>query len=90
MWEELEVAGAAMSQATQSTQCSSGGEELEEADSMTFETWVRRHVVREEGRAALRSMCRGMIAQEPSQVSFLSILKSMKGVPPAPGPSPGP
>ena len=33
----------------------------------------------EESRIIMRNMCRGMIAQEPSQVSFLSTVKSMKG-----------
>ena len=37
-------------------------------DAITFEGWIRSHCAREESRVVLRAMCRGMIAQEPSQV----------------------
>ena len=50
-----------------------------ELDSQTFEGWIRKTTTREESRVVLRNMCRGMIAQEPGQVSFLSIARSMKG-----------
>lgn len=48
-------------------------------DAITFEGWIRAQTAREESRVILRNMCRGMIAQEPATVSFLSIVKSMKG-----------
>ena len=51
----------------------------EDYDAITFEGWIRSHTKHEESRVILRNMCRGMIASEPAQVSFLSIVKSMKG-----------
>ena len=70
-----------MDEATQSLKsCESISEPgWEDYDVITFEGWIRSHTKHEESRVILRNMCRGMIASEPAQVSFLSIVKSMKG-----------
>jgi hypothetical protein len=86
-WAELEAAGKVMTEETHKIDCNknSGYENRSEDgvwfpfDAITFEGWIQTNLQHEEGRVALRAMCRGMIAQEPSQVSFLSIVKSMKG-----------
>ena len=77
---DLEKVGKAMDEATQNLKtCESISKEWEEYDVITFEGWIRQQTYIEESRVILRNMCRGMIASEPSQVSFLSIVKSMKG-----------
>lgn len=48
-------------------------------DGSTFESWIRANVAKDEARGALRSMCRGMIAQEPAGVSLLFTVRSLKG-----------
>ena len=79
--KDLHSVGIAMDEATQSLKsCESISEPgWEDYDAITFEGWIRSHTKHEESRVILRNMCRGMIASEPAQVSFLSIVKSMKG-----------
>eukprot|EP00931_Biecheleriopsis_adriatica_P104865 TRINITY_DN79482_c0_g1_i1.p1 TRINITY_DN79482_c0_g1~~TRINITY_DN79482_c0_g1_i1.p1 ORF type:complete len:592 (+),score=59.40 TRINITY_DN79482_c0_g1_i1:3-1778(+) len=88
VFEELQVAGQKLFAEANKISCevgdSMGGADGDlgawyEEDSITFEGWIRQHVQHEEGRKILRAMTRGMIAQEAQSVSFLSILKSLKG-----------
>ena len=77
---DLKRIGKAMDLATASLDtCESPTMEWSNLDSVTFEGWIRQQTTVEESRVILRNMCRGMIAQEPNVVSFLSIVKSMKG-----------
>lgn len=78
-WAQLEAAGEAMTQLVASVNCSTPGTQWDAADAGTFESWIRASVQNEEARSALRSMCRGMIAQEPSSVSLLFTVRSLKG-----------
>ena len=82
-WAELEAAGVAVQAAADSIDCSHDTVKSSSAwfehDSITFEGWIQQHLQHEESKAVLRNMNRGMIAQEASQVSFLSTLKSLKG-----------
>ena len=79
-WAELERAGKLMQLETNKIECNrASGDSWFGPDSITFEGWIQHAVAREESRIVLRAMCRGMIAQEAAQVSFLSIVKSMKG-----------
>ena len=71
---EMDLATSTLKQCEQS-----GSTEWIDLDSITFEGWIRSKTIIEESRVILRNMCRGMIAQEPKFVSFLSIVKSMKG-----------
>jgi len=79
VFDELEAAGGTMSSTIAGLSCEAADEHWADFDGITFEGWIRKHVSHEEGRSVLRAMCRGMIAQEPSQVSFLSTAKSLKG-----------
>ena len=79
VFEELEAVGATMAAAVRNLTCESADGVWRDADGITFEGWIRAHVTHEEGRDVLRAMNRGMVAQEPSQVSFLSTAKSLKG-----------
>lgn len=85
-WDELEAAGAQLQAEAAEIECDhdslshhSSGSIWFEKDSQTFESWMAVHLHQPESKTVLRNMCRGMIAQEPSVVSFLSILKSLKG-----------
>jgi monoamine oxidase len=79
--QDLESIGKTMDKATRNLKtCESISDpSWEEYDVLTFEGWIREQTNNEESRVILRNMCRGMIASEPAQVSFLSIVKSMKG-----------
>tara|TARA_B110001452_G_scaffold229108_1_gene204836 strand:+ start:2197 stop:3801 length:1605 start_codon:yes stop_codon:yes gene_type:complete len=76
---ELEAAGKVMETSIAPLSCEAADDLWPDFDGITFEGWIRQHVQHEEGRNVLRAMCRGMIAQEPAQVSFLSTAKSLKG-----------
>ena len=85
-WAELEAAGHALAQEAAAIECDRDtpvddpdSSAWFAADAITFEGWLRAHLAQPEARSVLRNMCRGMIAQEPAQVSFLSTLKSLKG-----------
>lgn len=79
VFDELEAVGKLMAAAVGQVACEAADEHWEDLDGITFEAWIRQHVSHPEGRNVLRAMNRGMIAQEPSQVSFLSTAKSLKG-----------
>ena len=79
VFDELEAAGKVMETSIAPLSCETADELWPNFDGITFEGWIRQHVQHEEGRNVLRAMCRGMIAQEPAQVSFLSTAKSLKG-----------
>lgn len=70
-FEELEEAGKAAAAAIAPLTCEEADELWPGLDGVTFEGWIRQHVRREEGRNVLRAMCRGMVAQEPSQASHV-------------------
>ena len=74
--KEMDLATASLEQCESPTSTTSAWFDL---DSITFEGWIRQQTSVEESRVILRNMCRGMIAQEPNVVSFLSIVKSMHG-----------
>jgi len=78
--EELDSAGRLLTAAADSINCT-GADSMSwaELDGLSFEAWIREHVLHEEGRVLLRAMCRGMIAQEASQVSLLYTVRSLKG-----------
>eukprot|EP00937_MAST-01D_sp_MAST-1D-sp2_P002520 g2520.t1 len=89
-WAELESAGRALQRAAAAIECDRDTAEAGAAegagssawfgpDSRTFEGWIAGALAMPEAKQVLRNMCRGMIAQEPAQVSLLSILKSLKG-----------
>eukprot|EP00929_Paragymnodinium_shiwhaense_P083690 TRINITY_DN44692_c0_g1_i2.p1 TRINITY_DN44692_c0_g1~~TRINITY_DN44692_c0_g1_i2.p1 ORF type:complete len:512 (-),score=89.74 TRINITY_DN44692_c0_g1_i2:3-1538(-) len=84
---ELNATGTAILDAAQQVPCESphttgadgDGGRWYEYDSVTTDGWLRQRMHNEEALSMLRAMMRGMIAQEPSVVSFLSTLKSLKG-----------
>jgi len=78
-WADLQRVGKRMDQVTADLSCESADESWPELDGLSFEAWLRDVKALPESRILLRNMCRGMIAQEPSAVSFLSIAKSMRG-----------
>tara|TARA_B110000208_G_scaffold158729_1_gene193059 strand:- start:2236 stop:3756 length:1521 start_codon:yes stop_codon:yes gene_type:complete len=90
-WATLEAAGDELAALTDTIDCqedapssvdSSSASAWFDRDLSSFEGWIAAQAspgLPEEARSMLRNMCRGMIAQEPSQVSLLSILKSLKG-----------
>ena len=91
-WDELEAAGVQLQKEAAEIECNQDSLTNStytrthtytsiwfEKDSQTFESWMARHLHQPESKTILRNMCRGMIAQEPAAVSFLSILKSLKG-----------
>ena len=72
VFDELEAVGKVMAATVANLTCEAADARWPELDGISFEGWLREHVTHEEGRNVLRAMNRGMIAQEPSQVSFLA------------------
>eukprot|EP00511_Aplanochytrium_stocchinoi_P012084 CAMPEP_0204875922 /NCGR_PEP_ID=MMETSP1348-20121228/47249_1 /ASSEMBLY_ACC=CAM_ASM_000700 /TAXON_ID=215587 /ORGANISM="Aplanochytrium stocchinoi, Strain GSBS06" /LENGTH=418 /DNA_ID=CAMNT_0052032601 /DNA_START=150 /DNA_END=1407 /DNA_ORIENTATION=+ len=78
--DDLERARVVMENAADKLECIFNNSPLWQFyDGITFEAWIRENTVEEESRVILRNLVRGIIAQEASVVSALSIVLNFKG-----------